>query len=235
MNDFSKVESAWQYGKDNSAYHYDTTIRDMRWDTVVGLGKFGGDWTEELNEAIANAKKVNIHNRRNDFAYREGRNPNSANVKFNNGETNDINAVGGDTEATIFRVNANLSPTFQKMVDMIGLGDSESRLHIQFPTEAFIGHVDRFEHNWPDYDLDDLIRIGVMLKNYEQGQFFQFGNHCYQFWRAGDIHTFSNKHVPHYTANSGLSPRVTLFTTGIITEKTKQFLKKAKHTAEIMI
>jgi len=234
-NEFEKVPSAWQYGKDNSVYHYDTTIRDMRWDTVVGLGKFGGDWTDELNEAISAAKPVNITNRREDWAYRGDRNPYSGQVKFNNAERNDFAAVGADPEMTIFRVNANLSPTFAKMVDMIGLGDSESRLHIQFTGEAFIGHVDRFEHNWPDHDLDDLIRIGVMLKDYEQGQFFQFGNHCYQFWRAGDIHTFSNKHVPHYTANSGLSPRVTLFTTGVITDKTRAFLKKAKHTAEILI
>ena len=74
-----------------------------------------------------------------------------------------------------------------------------------------------------------------MLTDWQQGHFFQFGNFPYQQWRAGDIHTFEYKHVPHYTANCGITPRVTLFTTGIITKKTREFLKMAKEVSAIDI
>jgi len=233
MEDYKNAKSAWEFGKNRSSYHFDTKIRDMRWDTVQGLGKFSGDWSKELDEAIKNSIPVNIENRRRAWAKDRGEEHNM--VKLNTAETNDFLAVGADPEMIIFRVNHDLAEPFQKMVDMIGLDRHESRLHIQFPGEAFLGHVDRFDLNYPGVDQDDLMRIGIMLKDYEQGQFFQFGNHLYQFWRAGDIHTFDYRHVPHYTANSGLSPRVTLFTTGIITDKTRAFLKQTRHVSEIKI
>jgi len=232
-DDYKNATSAWQFGKNRSSYHFETGIRDMRWDTVQGLGKFTGDWNEELDEAIAKSVPVNISTRRK--AWMRDRGVEHVKVKLNHAEINDFEAIGADPDMTIFRVQHELSPTFQKMVDLIGLDQHESRLHIQFPGEAFLGHVDRFDLNYPGQEQDDLMRIGIMLRDYEQGHFFQFGNHLYQFWRAGDIHTFDYKHVPHYTANSGLSPRVTLFTTGIITDKTRAFLKQARHAQEVLI
>ena len=229
VEDWNKAKSAWEYTKTRSKYHFDTNIRDMRWDTVIGLGKFTGDWHDELEQQVEDSTPVTIATRRNQWRREHDK------VKLNTAETNDFIDVGADPEMTIFRVQHSLSPTFQKMVEMIGLDQHESRLHVQYPGEAFLGHVDRFDLNWPDQDPDNLIRIGVMLKDYEQGHFFQFGNHLYQFWRAGDIHTFDYWSVPHYTANAGLSPRVTLFTTGIITDKTREFLKNARRTREILI
>jgi hypothetical protein len=233
MEDYKTAKSAWEFGKNRSSYHFDTKITDMRWDTVQGLGKFSGNWAEELEQQIADAVPVNIATRRNQWQRDRGIEHNK--VKLHTAETNDFINVGADPEMTIFRVQHDLSPTFQKMVEAIGLEQNESRLHIQYPGEAFLGHVDRFDLNYPGVDQDDLMRIGIMLKDYEQGHFFQFGNHLYQHWRAGDIHTFDYRHVPHYTANSGLSPRVTLFTTGIITDKTRAFLKQARHATEIQI
>lgn len=228
---YKDATSAWEYGKSRSSYHFRTDIIDPRWDCVQGLGRFDGDWSEEIKQAEELAKTVTIHTRRDTWDNRAGHNF----VKLNQAETNDLQAVGGDDQQVLFRAHHDLSPTFQKMVDMIGLGDHESRLHVQFPTESFIGHVDRFDLNWPDVPPENLMRIGIMLKDWEQGQFFQFGNFPYQQWRAGDIHTFEYLHVPHYTANSGLSPRVTLFTTGIITDKTRKFLAAAKKSVGIQI
>lgn len=230
--DWKTAESAWEFAKTRSKYHFKTDIIDPRWDTVQGLGRFSGDWTKELAEVEAHAQEVSVHNRRNQWADRD---PEHDKVKLNKAETNDIEAIGGDTERTIFRVEKDLPPIFQKMVNEIGLDRHESRIHVQFPTECFIGHVDRFDLNWPDVDQKDMIRIGIMLKDWSQGHFFQFGNYPYQQWRAGDIHTFEYKHVPHYTANCGLTPRVTLFTTGIITDKTREFIHNSKQSEHIEI
>jgi hypothetical protein len=232
-----EVISAWEFGKLRSSYHFRTDIIDPRWDTVLGLGRFSGDWSTELKEAMETAIPVNIHTRRNYWKNRpmhQG-NSNESGVKLNNAEYNDCKMIGGDDQRTIFRVQHDLHPVFQKMVDLIGLDDGESRLNVQYPTECFLGHVDRFDHNYPGVPLDELIRIGIMLTDWQQGHFFQFGNFPYQQWRAGDIHTFEYKHVPHYTANCGITPRVTLFTTGIITKKTREFLKMAKEVSAIEI
>ncbi len=80
-----------------------------------------------------------------------------------------------------------------------------------------------------------MMRIQIMLKDWQQGHFFQFGNFPYQQWRAGDISTFEWRHVPHYTANCGLTPRVTLFITGVITPTTTKFIADAKEQSEIQI
>jgi hypothetical protein len=230
---YDNIESAWEFGKSRSSYHFRTDIIDPRWDTVIGLGRFKGDWSEELAVAEQEAKKVNIHTRRNTWSGPNRGQHNS--VKLNQGEVNDLQQIGGDDQHILMSVYHDLGPTFKKMVEAIGLADHESRIHIQFPTESFIGHIDRFDLNYPGVPQENLMRIGIMLKDWQQGQFFQFGNFPYQQWRAGDIHTFEYLHVPHYTANSGLSPRVTLFTTGIITDKTKKFIAKAKNLLEIEI
>ncbi len=233
--DYTNVTSASEFGKSRSSYHFRTDIIDPRWDTVIGLGRFEGDWSEEVKLAEHSAQKVNLENRRDKWANDSKSRAEHPAVKLAQAEKNDVDAIGGDYEKTILRVEHDLAPTFKKMIDMIGLGDPESRLHVQFPTEMFVGHIDRFDMNYPDVQLDQLMRIGIMLKDWQQGQFFQFGNFPYQQWRAGDIHTFEYLHVPHYTANSGHSARVTLFTTGIITDKTREFIALSKKSKSIKI
>jgi hypothetical protein len=100
---------------------------------------------------------------------------------------------------------------------------------------VFVGHVDGFHRQWPNHDPDDLIRIMINLNDYTQGQFFQFGNHLHQFWRAGDVSTFENLHVPHYTANAGLEPRCQVFLTGVKTSATHDKIRLLKESAEVEI
>ena len=160
---YDNINSAWEFGKSRSSYHFRTDVIDPRWDTVIGLGRFVGDWDEELKIAEQEAKRVTIHNRRNTWVG-ESRGQHDK-VKLNQAEKNDVDNVGGDDQKTIFRVNHELGPTFKKMVEMIGLQDHESRLHVQFPTESFIGHIDRFDLNYPGIPQENLIRIGIMLKD----------------------------------------------------------------------
>jgi hypothetical protein len=75
----------------------------------------------------------------------------------------------------------------------------------------------------------------IQLTDWDQGHFSQYGNFTYQGWKAGDIHTFDWHNVPHSSANAGLTPRVSLLTTGTLTTKTIEFLSAAKnkHTFEV--
>ena len=47
------AESAWEHSKKTSRYHFRTDVIDPRWDCVIGIGRFVGDWTQELEQAEA--------------------------------------------------------------------------------------------------------------------------------------------------------------------------------------
>jgi hypothetical protein len=55
-----------------------------------------------------------------------------------------------------------------------------------------------------------------------------FRSYLHQQWRAGDVTTFDWQNIPHSTANAGHNPRVTYQLTGIITERTTEFINRLK-------
>jgi hypothetical protein len=48
--------SSWEFAKKTSQYHFDTTVLDSRWDQLQGLGRFEGDWSQELAEVLETAE-----------------------------------------------------------------------------------------------------------------------------------------------------------------------------------
>ena len=110
------------------------------------------------------------------------------------------------------------------MTDFFCLHPVKSKLHIQFTGEVLNMHIDKL------YDLDEdpskVIRLMVMLQDWEPGQFIMYGNQQYDRWRAGDIHTFDWQNVPHATANASNKPRPMLVITGVKTENTTTLIDK---------
>ena len=51
--DPTQYESNWEYTKVTSRYHFDPYQTDPRWDTVIGLGRFSGDWDGEVDDIIS--------------------------------------------------------------------------------------------------------------------------------------------------------------------------------------
>jgi hypothetical protein len=137
-------------------------------------------------------------------------------------------------DAVISNFEYNLTPTFQKICDLIGLENAENRVHVQWPGQVFTVHIDKLEKFNPT-DPSRVMRIMINLTDWEPGHFNQYGNFNHTRWRAGDIHTFAWQHVPHSSANASLKPRVSLLTTGIVGEVTKQFLAQAKNSKEIQL
>ena len=114
-------------------------------------------------------------------------------------------------------------PSLQVMTDYFGLNSVKSKLHIQFTGEVLNMHIDKL------YDLDEdpnkVIRIMVMLQDWEPGQFIMYGNEQFDRWRAGDIHTFDWQNTPHATANASNKPRPMLVVTGVKTDVTNRLLE----------
>ena len=48
--------SSWEYTKRLSSYHFDANEYDPRWDQIQGVGRFEGDWANELVEVIGTAQ-----------------------------------------------------------------------------------------------------------------------------------------------------------------------------------
>lgn len=230
-----KQSSFEEIKKTQSQYHFDVNRFDPRWDCVKGLGRFKADFSEdrEIIKQTANASSW----RTRIFGAKTTRGDGGQETPPNNwiqAEEYDISQGGGDPQMSICHMGATLSPNLQKICDMIGLENGHDKTHMQVVGEVFNIHMDKLGRIYPQ-DHSRIMRIVVMLSDWEPGHFYQYGNHVYTHWKAGDFHTFDWKNVPHCTANAGRNPRFTLVTTGIATEKTYEFLKHAATTAEIEI
>lgn len=205
--------SNWEIQKAKSSYHFDNNKMDPRYDCVHELGRFNGDFSDEVKQVLETAHPVSWRTRS-----KSGR-PN----RLVREEEYDLVSSGADPDMIVSHLEYNLTPKFQMLVDKIGLDNAESRVHVQWPGQVFTKHIDKLEKFYPE-DPQQVMRIMVMLTDWDQGHFNQYGNFTYEKWKAGDVHTFDWINVPHSSANSGLTPRVSLLTTGIITDKTRKLL-----------
>ena len=207
--------SNWEDAKARSQYHFNKWHNDT--DCVRPLGRFTGGWQTEIQSVIQDAKPLNWGNRR------EGTGRENTNINVE-AEENDLKMAGADPKMTIYRGLKDFTkcPTLQRMTDFFALALVKSKLHIQFTGEVLNMHIDKL------YDLDadpnNVIRIMIMLQDWEPGQFIMYGNQQYDRWKAGDIHTFDWQNIPHATANASNKPRPMLVVTGVKSQGTDKIL-----------
>lgn len=207
--------SNWIEAKARSNYHFNKWHEDT--DCIQHVGKFTGGWQGEIQQVISDAKPLNWANRR-DGTGRPG-----GDIEA---EENDLVQAGADPKMTIYRGLKDFSkcPTLQRMTDFFELNSVRSKLHIQFTGEVLNMHIDKL------YDMDEnpdnVVRIMIMLQDWEPGQFIMYGNQMHQNWQAGDVHMFDWQNIPHATANASLRPRPMLVVTGVLTDKTRDILSK---------
>jgi hypothetical protein len=219
------MKSSWDETQEKSAYHFDPTRRDPRWDTVIGLGRFVGQWDQDVADIIAEAKPATWETR----GYKgEGYLVPKPDLVA---EEYDLERVGVDPGVVISHLHWKLSPVLQKMSDLFALDDPMNRIHVQKPGEVWHLHIDKLQKWCPD-DVSRVLRVFVQLTDWQPGQFWEYGTYHWNQWQAGDISTFDWPNVPHSTANAGHHPRVTFQITGVITEKTREFLSALRNTRE---
>ncbi len=209
------MKSNWEEAKLKSTYHFNKWHKDI--ECVEHLGRFTGGWQTEIQSVIDDAKPLNWSNRRTGSGRPDG---------DTQAEENDLIKAGADPKMTIYRGLKDFTkcPTLQRMTDFFNLTSVKSKLHIQFTGEVLNMHIDKL------YDLDEdpanIIRVMIMLQDWEPGQFLMYGNQQFDRWRAGDIHKFDWQNIPHATANASNKPRPMLVVTGVITEVTRTLLTK---------
>lgn len=206
--------------KTTSQYHFDSGREDRpgEWFTVIGQFK-NKFWNDDLERIKQTLRPMSWSTLKTTLG-RDGSNP------LLDAQELDIVRGGGDPKMTLVDVNDQLAdyPSFQRMIGFFGLDQAKPRFHAQHTGQVFNYHIDTFYTAWPDVPKDQLIRIGIMLEDWQPGQFYIYGNRVYERWKAGEAHWFRWQDVPHGTANASSYPRYTLQITGIRTELTNKIL-----------
>ena len=211
--------SSWDQSKQKSKYHFDNFKNDPQFDKVIKLGKIIADYTEDVKHAVETAKPATWRTR--------GKVGKARPEEELASEDFDLDRFGYGTDYQITHLNWEITPNLKKISDLFSLGDCMERIHVQMPGEVWNLHLDKLQ-KWAPNEPWRVMRIQIALTDWEQGHFWSYGNYNHQQWRAGDVTTFDWMNVPHSTANAGHNPRVTFQLTGVVTEKTNEFLARLK-------
>jgi hypothetical protein len=211
------ILSSWEKSKQKSKYHFDNFKNDPQVDKVIRLGKIVADYTEDVKHAIDTAQPATWRTRGKVGKIRPEEELAS--------EDYDLERFGYGIDYPITHLNWEITPNLKKISELFALDDCMERIHVQMPGEVWNLHLDKLE-KWAPEAPWTILRVQIALTDWEQGHFWSYGNYQHQQWRAGDVTTFDWQNLPHCTANAGHNPRVTYQLTGIITEKTNDFLKR---------
>lgn len=227
---FDQYDSLWEYTRDRSHYHFDKWRQETSGQYFQVLGRLQPTWQQELEEI----KRLSVSRTWADFIYSA---QNRAPVSLEK-RKHDLEQGGADIdslELTATFDNFENYPHLQKTIDFFALDKANARCHLQRVGQMFTMHIDPFYMNvFPsksyidsegDPDLiDQIIRLSVMLEDWEPGQFMIFGNEVYQQWQAGDYWVHDWHNVPHATANASMKVRPVLQITGLRTAVTDEIL-----------
>ena len=225
-NDYS---SSWDWTVAHSEYHFNNTIQDQPGDWFDVIGRFEGDWKDERDRLVQATHPVNWSTRKH-FAQKK------KDPEMLSQEEYDIAQSGGDPKGLMLTNKNSFSnwsdyPTLYKMMDYFKLTSDGVSLvkwqaHIQMTGQMFNMHIDKLWDRCPD-DPERIVRITIMLDDWQPGHFYMYGNCMYDKWQAGEVHVFDWSNVPHCTANASSHPRAVLQMTGLKTERTQQLLDNA--------
>lgn len=211
------TQSNWDTAREKSSYHFDSTRTDSKESAYTYLGNIAPTWHNDLADIVSNSKPATWASR----GYKgEGIDAPREDLAA---EEYDMTRAGMDPAMHITHLNWQLPASLQEISDRVGLADCMNRIHVQMPGEVWNLHIDKL-YKWAPENPDSIMRIMIQLTNWQPGQFWEYGNYHYNQWSAGDVTTFDWKNMPHCTANAGFHPRVTFQLTGIVTDRTKQFL-----------
>jgi hypothetical protein len=220
MKSQDEYTSSWQWCVDHSRYHFNNFKIDQPGEWFQVLGRFEGNWADEV--ALAQGKPIT-------WATRKFYNNDDDTVSpMLEQEENDLRNTGAPVELELTDAVFDISayPTLTRMSEYFAIEDAKIRMHYQQPGQMFNLHIDKLQERCPD-DPERVIRMSIMLTDWEPGQFYLYGTTTYSHWRAGDVHIFDWANVPHATANASRSMRPVLQVTGLKTDRTRQLLEQA--------
>lgn len=209
------TQSAWELTKQRSNYHFDNFKLDLNQDKVTTLGNIEPFWQDELANIIELAKPKTWRTR--------GKGADRPAEEYDQ-EEYDLEQHGYGKDFVVSDLTWDVPETFNKIMFWFGMDNAKMRLHVQRPGQMWNLHLDKLE-KWNPADPSKVMRVMIALNDWEPGHFFSYGNYMHSMWHAGDVTTFDWQNIPHATANAGHAPRITLQMTGVVTDKTNNFLR----------
>lgn len=220
--------SRYEYSKSTSNYHFDETIDDDVNPPFIKIGRFNGEWKDDIKIMESSIRPNTYHTRM------KGKTP-----YLDKLETYDLNKMGvGINHVLHNKSTRQLTPTLQRMIDYLGFDKNyrvTSSFHAQLPGQVFIKHIDSCtsirgnsaseDANYYFKHPEKLARFLIALEDWQMGHMFAFGNTYWKQWKAGDIVHHSWIDIPHCTANASHVPRYTLQVTGHTTDTTLNIIK----------
>jgi hypothetical protein len=216
-----EFKSSWDFTRSLSTYHFDPTKKDTQESAFTQLGRIKPTWLDDIAEIVANSKPATWETR----GYKGQDLPPPREDLI--AEEYDISRVGADPKMIITHLNWQIPDSLKWITKAFALDDCMERIHVQRPGEVWNLHIDKLQ-KWSPEDPSRVGRYFVQLTDWQPGQFWEYGNHHWNQWRAGDVSTFDWANIPHSTANAGHHARVTFQLTGVVTEKTRTFLSQLK-------
>lgn len=145
-------------------------------------------------------------------------------------EDYDLEQFGYGKDYVVSDLTWEVPETFNQLLAWFDMDNAKMRLHVQRPGQMWNLHLDKLE-KWNPVDPSRVMRVMIALNDYEPGHFLAMATIFTPGGVAGDVHTFDWQNIPHSTANAGHSPRITLQMTGIVTDKTKDFIRILRSTS----
>lgn len=225
--------SSWEYVIDKLAnYEFDNQRVEQEGDYFARLGRFDltnikDQWEQETADIIEESKSTSWEDisKYGQRGFRAGTpmdlQERNDRRRFNAGDDNYTNIVQAHQIKDHY-------PLIQQVCDFFGFEQNKPRLQIQWPGQFFAPHFDKLWHDCPT-NPERILRVFVMLKDWEPGQYINYGNYTYSQWKAGEISTFDHWNTPHSTINISIHARPMLTMIGLRTEKSDAILAEGAH------
>ena len=221
----TEKHGSWELTKQRSSYHFDNFRLDPNQDKVTSLGNILPFWRNELDTIEELARPKTWRTR--------GQGADRPSEEYDQ-EDYDLEQFGYGKNYVVGDLSWDVPETFDRIFLWFGMDNCKMRLHVQRPGQVWNLHLDKLE-KWHPADPSRVMRVMIALTDYEPGHFFSYGNYIHTGWRAGDVHTFDWQNIPHSTANAGHGPRITLQMTGVVTDKTRDFLQQLRSRSPFQI
>jgi len=209
-------KSSYEYTKTFSNYHFDKFKVEHEGDWYHKLGRFVGDWSDDVVKIIEKSKELGWDQSTKQGmrpGFKGGESPMKAQEEYDR-----IQHGLDKTDQTNLVLENYLDqfPKIKAMVDHWCLEKPSYRAHVQWPGQFFGVHIDKLWHRNP-VDPARIVRLIITLADWEPGHLITYGNCTLTQWHAGDVHIFDTLNVPHGTANISTTPRPNITITGLRT------------------
>jgi hypothetical protein len=224
-------EGTFEYLKQEKIWHFDKNQVEPEFKVI---GRFIGNWQEalaEVNFSLPKTVETSMPHTKEGTYFERIKEGNQQDLLKYYSHGNKTYGVSYDE---LKQPDVLLPEIFTKMKNQLPIENGYTKITRQYPGQTWPFHFDNYHalrnnnikgQEWAD---PQIRRIWIALEDWDWGHFISFGNKNWEGWKAGDILYFDWL-VPHATANSGTTPRHSMFVTGYMTQALTDWVNSGEY------